>query len=190
MFSIFDCVEYSEDSPTFLKLTVDNFSPLKNRIYARKGDNIGGFRKRANGEPKCVDFKYHGKKYLVHNIVYEIFNGFKIGTVVDHIDGNPWNNHPSNLRDVSLAMNTRNVRKSKRNSTGVVGVSKTSASNGKYWYYEAFASCLLTGKLIRKKFPINSLGNTEAFRLACNWRENQMNILNANGAGYTERHGK
>ena len=62
MFSIFDCVEYSEDSPTFLKLTVDNFSPLKNRIYARKGDNIGGFRKRANGEPKCVDFKYHGKK--------------------------------------------------------------------------------------------------------------------------------
>ena len=190
MLSIFDCVEYSEDSSTFLKLTIDNFSPLKNRVYARKGDSIGCFRKRADGEPKCVDFIYHGKKYLVHNIVYEIFNGFKSGTIVDHIDGNPWNNNPSNLRDVSLAINARNVRKSKRNNTGVVGVSKTSASNGKYWYYEAFVSCLLTGKLIRKKFSINFLGEVEAFRLACTWRESQMNILNTNGAGYTDRHGK
>lgn len=190
MQSILECVEYSEDSPTLLKMSVDNFSASKNRTYSYKGDNVGHFRKRRGGLPKCVEFIYHGVKYYVHDIIYEMFNGSKPSGVIDHIDGNPWNNHPSNLRDVSLSLNTRNVRKSKRNRTGVVGVSKTSASNGKYWYYEAFVSCLLTGKPIRKKFSINLLGDVEAFRLACAWRVSQMNILNASGAGYTDRHGK
>lgn len=189
MRSILECVEYSEDSPTLLKLSVDNFSASKNRTYSYKGDNVGHFRKRGGGLPKCVEFIYHGVKYYVHDIIYEMFNGSKPVGVIDHIDGNPWNNHPSNLRDVSLAINTRNVRKSKRNRTGVVGVCRVSASNGYYWYYESFVSCPFTARLIRKKFSINTLGEDEAFKLACNWREENLELLNINGAGYTDRHG-
>lgn len=41
---------------------------------------------------------------------------------IDHIDGDPSNNRLSNLRNVSMAENRRNVARTKLNKTGVSGV--------------------------------------------------------------------
>ena len=38
-------------------------------------------------------------------------------------------------------------------------------------------------------FSVEKHGNEEAFRLACEWRSEQIRLLNEQGAGYTERHG-
>ena len=47
----------------------------------------------------------------------------------------------------------------------------------------------LNGCSKNKYFSIIQHGKDEAFRLACEWRKEQIELLNLQGAGYTERHG-
>ena len=47
----------------------------------------------------------------------------------------------------------------------------------------------MTGKRICKYFSVMKLGYQEAYSLANQWREEQILLLNAHGAGYTDRHG-
>lgn len=49
--------------------------------------------------------------------------------IVDHIDHNPSNNAWNNLMEVTLKENGRNHPKTKRNSTGFVGVSQRPDGN-------------------------------------------------------------
>lgn len=59
----------------------------------------------------------------VHELVAEAFIGPRpSGMVVDHIDRNPRNNAPSNLRYVSVADNTRNSKLRKRALSPRLGV--------------------------------------------------------------------
>lgn len=62
---------------------------------------------------------------LVHNLI----SIYMLGEVVllDHIDGDGTNNKWDNLRKVTHSGNSRNMRKSTRNTSGVVGVSWQSA---------------------------------------------------------------
>ena len=124
----------------------------------------------------------------IHRIIWKIING-KIpqGFVVDHIDGNSLNNNISNLRIISRAENRRNSKKPKGNTSGVVGVGlHTNKKNNSYWYAKCYG---LDGKVITKTLSVLKYGYDEAFRLACQWREDQIRLLNEQGAGYTERHG-
>jgi len=187
MNEIFDYIGYSEDSPTNLIALRDKFMWNGKRVYT-KGDIVGSFTHRNNGDPKCIRISFNGKTYYAHNLVWEIFNNRIPNGLVDHIDGNPFNNRIENLREASYSINARNVKISPRNTTGVVGVSLTSSNNGTYVYYEAYVSWL-DGKLVREKFPIGD-NKRQAFEDACNWRKSKLQLLNALGAGYTERHGK
>lgn len=139
------------------------------------------------GQSWVVEFK--NRTAQVHRIVWQLFNGaIPDGFVVDHIDGNSLNNKISNLRLITQAENAKNSKKSKDNTSGVTGVSFFIAEKGKYSYWCATISNI-DGNQAKKFFSICKLGNEEAFRLACEWRTEQIRLLNEQGAGYTERHG-
>ena len=62
-----------------------------------------------------------GKHYLVHRIIYKMFNGIA-PNMLDHIDGNPKNNKIENLRPATALQNSYNKKNYISNKTGVKGV--------------------------------------------------------------------
>jgi hypothetical protein len=55
-------------------------------------------------------------------VVFALANGRWPENNIDHIDGNPLNNRPENLRDIPQAGNTKNMRLPRHNTSGIVGV--------------------------------------------------------------------
>ncbi len=146
--------------------------------------------KTARADGSChwgITFKNRG--LLVHRLVWQLINGeIPRGFVVDHVDGDPLNNKIENLRLITQAENSRNARRAKDNSSGITGVcfQKAGEKNTAKWLaYFTNAN----GKQIIKHFSVRRLGSDEAFRLACEWRTEQIENRNNQGAGYTERHG-
>ena len=125
------------------------------------------------------------KGLKTHRIVYLLAHG-KISSemIIDHINGNPSDNRIENLREITMEVNRRNTGKHPANTTGVTGVA--CAKNGTY----RASVKTLDNKRIEKSFSISKYGESEAFRLACNWRSTQIALLNDQGAGYTSRHGQ
>ena len=66
------------------------------------------------------------KKKMVTHLLLGVGND----CVVDHINGNPFDNRKSNLRVATLNQNHWNYRKSKRNTTGFKGIYRDSKNNG------------------------------------------------------------
>lgn len=56
--------------------------------------------------------KLANKSVYAHRVVFELYYGYP-PLKVDHIDGDPANNHPSNLRSVTHAQNMRNTPKAR-----------------------------------------------------------------------------
>ena len=56
---------------------------------------------------------WNGKLYFAHRLIYILFNDCEIpeDLQIDHIDGNPSNNEPNNLRLVSNRENQQNQKK-------------------------------------------------------------------------------
>ena len=179
---------YDESSPTCLRWAID--IPYKGLFggeayKCRVGDVVGTINK--DGRTRL---KYQQRVYLLHRVVWEILNGKPHDDlVVDHKDGDPSNNRVGNLRLVSREVNCRNSRQPVTNKTGVTGVNLTEFTmSGKlYRYYVATWS--VSGKSHHRNFSIKKLGEDEAFRRACEFRDTMIASLNATGAGYTERHG-
>lgn len=65
-----------------------------------------------------VSFSFEGKQYfeLVHRIVFFLEHGY-CPPVIDHIDGNPENNDPPNLREATQKQNTQNMRRNNQTKT-------------------------------------------------------------------------
>lgn len=91
---------------------------------------------------------------------------------------------PENCIWTTKEIQARNHRKQSNNTSGVVGVIKEEGVRYRAVWVE------LNGKPKRKSFSINKYGEEEAFRLACETRENAIKRLNEEGAGYSENHGK
>ena len=112
-----------------------------------------------------------------------------VDLLIDHRDGNRSNNSPENLKAVTYSQNARNkINNNTRTNedTGITGVSRVKLR--KYDYYMVQWRTL-DCKSRSKSFNIDKHGKEEAFRLACEWRQQKIKELNEQGAGYTERHG-
>lgn len=172
-------VYYDKTSPTFLRW---KFSTVRGK---RKVDGVAG----SVFKNKYANLMIDRKQYAVHRIIWTLFNQKEIprGYVVNHIDCNPSNNSIENLEAVTFAVNARTK---KCHALEHTGVNKTSSCpNGTTKYYSYTGSCTIDNKMVNKSFSILKYGEAEAFRLACEWRKEQIRLLNEQGAGYTERHG-
>ena len=157
------------------------------KVYSPIG-YCGSKLKRACGGYNWV-ISFRERTVQVHRVIWQLLNGnIPDGMVIDHIDGNALNNNINNLRLVTRLENNRNTQRCKNSSSGVTGVvlGQNNGVKNSRWV----ASCYNTeGERIVKYFSILKLGNEEAFRQACEWRSEQIRLLNEQGAGYTERHG-
>jgi len=178
---------YDEGSPSCLKRNTDwACGPGHKTIKGFKGDclldlNDAGYYRTF----------HKTKAYLIHRIIWELFNGeIPEDMVIDHIDGDTQNNKISNLRLVSRAINQRNCKKGK-NSGEVTGVCRYSVQRENHvdYYWRAIWAPLGAKSSKSKHFSINRLGDEEAFRKACEYRQKMIDQLNAMGAGYSDRHG-
>lgn len=64
-----------------------------------------------------------GVRTMAHRVIYAMHTGAWPQGQVDHINGNPADNRPANLRDVPRADNQRNMALTARNKSGFHGVS-------------------------------------------------------------------
>lgn len=120
--SVCEVFEYNETSDTLTIMA----SPQSRSV----GQDATKFTPK-KGRYICVCFNRKHVHY--HNIVWVLHNKEDIppGHVVDHIDGDRMNNHPSNLRLATQGQNCANARRYRSNTTGVKGVS-FHRSTGKY----------------------------------------------------------
>lgn len=85
---------------------------------------LGGKRRKGDRAGSLADNGYriitrHGKNYYEHRLIWLwLYGDIPTQLVIDHINGNPADNRPSNLRLVSQRSNTQNVvRKGTRKTT-------------------------------------------------------------------------
>lgn len=106
---------------------------------------------------------------------------------VDRID-NSRGYVKGNIRWATAAQQARNRGMGSNNTSGTTGVYAQETRPG---YFLAVAAWYdLTGKYRTKSFSFNKYGEEEAFRLACQYREERISCLNEQGAHYSPDHGK
>lgn len=89
-----------------------------NRI---KTGSIAGCKSDQN---RRCQIRFKGKKHSAHRLAWLLHYGKWPERVIDHIDGDPFNNAIVNLRDVSGSLNQQNQRRAQFGSqTGLLGVS-------------------------------------------------------------------
>jgi len=180
-----DFFYYDASSPSGLRWKVARYHGTKMaKMFRDVGDTVGG-----STNCKSWRVKFGPEHYFVSRVIFEMHSDFKLKSsdVVDHIDGNRLNNIIDNLRLVNCSTNNRNVKMHVDNTSGVVGVGRQSDSNGRYHWVSTTYN--LDGSRTRKCFSESKYGE-DAFRMACEFRQKQIEILNEQGAGYSERHGK
>ncbi len=97
----------------------DTWTRLVNSPGRRRAPNFVGFF-----DPKGYRSIYvAGHTYLAHRLVWLWCTGEWPTDMIDHIDGNPGNNHISNLRVATRAMNLQNQKRPRKdNTSGYLGV--------------------------------------------------------------------
>lgn len=185
-------LEYNQDWNEHFE--VDEKSPSGiMRIKDKNLKNFEGWRVgykhfESNGNPRAWGLKFQERLYVVHRIIWVLtYGSIDSALVIDHLDGDPFNNKINNLSLKTTAGNMKNQRKYSNNTTGITGVKLTDAGGGMFYYTAQWYELNKYQK--KKHFSIQKLGWEEAKTLATAYREEQIQRLILEGAEYTERHG-
>lgn len=157
--------------------------------YKRVGSPAGNIKNFNNRQDYYIIVVFNAP-FFVHRIVYLLANGYvNAANDIDHIDGNSLNNSVENLREVSAGENSRNRRKKtdKELDSGVYLETYIAKSGRELQKVRAHYS--VEGKVYNRSWSTLKRGYAESVRLATEWRDKQINDLNTQGFGYTERHG-
>jgi hypothetical protein len=76
-----------------------------------------------DGYMQCTLFR---RRMKLHSVCWSLVHGVHPSPMLDHIDGDRANNAITNLRECTVAENSRNMRQ-KENATGMKGVRKSGA---------------------------------------------------------------
>lgn len=168
-------VFYDESSPSCVswKATV----MLNRLVVVSAGQPVGSV-----GAGGYYRTRILGVDVAVHELVL-LLHGVDVTGSVDHIDGNILNNRLSNLRVVSHQLNCRNRKIRSDNKTGKTGVTDVCAESRFRVYW---TSC---GRVRSKSFKYDPTSKNSVFCVAAGYRDAMIARENANGAGYTHRHG-
>ena len=102
---------------------------------------------RNKGAKQYTYITIGGSVYSAHSLTWFMYNGKPPTHHIDHINGNSLDNSIENLRDVTQAENNKNIKMTKKNKSGCVGVSLRGDNkkwvvrigvNGKYKHFGAF----------------------------------------------------
>lgn len=175
--------KYSPESPSGLVWNA-------NQPMGAKPHQVGDFagcKEARNGSPHRWRIKPANVKasFAAHRIVWALHHPIDATKVIDHIDGDPWNNKIENLREVSHAVNSRNMKKSKTNKSGVVGVYFKRNNDGNTFWVATWRDFDSRSRM--RAFMTGRYGYDEAFKLACDYRKKMVNELNEMGFDYSKR---
>lgn len=171
--------EYSPSGLVWLKPSILSNGTIRN--FQRIGKPAGS--KTTHG---YWELRLKNHRFYVHRIVWQLHYGeITEGFFIDHVDGNKQNNSIQNLRMVDIFLSNRNTGKRSHNTSGVMGVSWQTC-NGLLYARAQWSN--IKGKPECKMFSAEKLGKEQAFKNACEFRENKINQLQKQGAGYTDRH--
>jgi hypothetical protein len=187
MDKIEDIYYYSTESKTFLKWKTDRYGGWYNRqlLYCKDTDAGSYGVVDPRGYPVCGRIYLNKKPIIISRCIWEMFHGpIPEKMVIDHLDGNPWNNNINNLACKTQQQNLHNMLQRKDNRSGLKGVTFT--CKGKYEYVTA--SYYDNETQIQKHFSITKFGKEKALEMAKEWKILKINELNLAGSMYTERH--
>jgi hypothetical protein len=101
------------------RMHIDNCKrPIGVKVYRTGGFPIGVFVNPSKSKKRVCP-----KDTLAHRIIWKLVHGdIPEGMVIDHINGNPFDNRLHNLRLVTHTENCRNARSHTTNSTRLKGI--------------------------------------------------------------------
>lgn len=172
---------------------VDKTSPsglvrIKDQFGNSINKSVGTKYYKKSGLPAAWSLKLKGVTYLVHRIIWVLTHGsISSELVIDHLDGNPFNNQIYNLSLKTSKGNSRNQRQHRTNKTGCSGV-QLMTSNGYIQYVVRWLDD--NGSRKSKCFSALKFGDKVALKLATEYRKEQIDLLRLKGEGYSERHGR
>lgn len=166
-----------------LSKTKEYKSWLKTRERTRNANDDAFPEYGGRGIDMSDDFYNSFEDFIAHvGYMPKDGNKYSLGRInnnIGYVEGN--------IRWETAEQQARNKRLQKNNSTGVSGVSWD--FNGGIHY--AVAKCYsLNGRPVKRCFSVKKYGLLPAFALACREREQMIEELNKQGAGYSASHGK
>ncbi len=172
-------------SPSGLRCAKDTYSGNRFKRKMKSAGDVAGFQSAKNDYWQIY---VNGKYTFVHRIIMFLVDpSMSDDCIVDHVDGDPSNNNPANLRKTDKSTNAKNQRKYKSNSSGVTGVCWQTK---KGTLFAVARWQISSGKTKDKYFNSKTLGLLPAFYFACLYRKQRIAELNHTAeGGYTDRHG-
>jgi len=141
---------------------------LKSPRYGIKtGDQAGALLLNGCGN-EYLSIKLSKQRVLAHRAAWALHFNTDIFGVIDHKNGNSLDNSIGNLREVCSAQNSRNMKMSKRCTTGIMGVSFDKKYNGwrvkigrnnslsKSFYFKDFFEAVCKRKSLENQFKFDS----------------------------------